>query len=302
MTINLSDLTTERRNERTKHIDQLSSFEILSMINEEDHLIAESVKKEMKAINNVVEVVCERFKKGGKLVYIGAGTSGRIGVLDAAEAPPTFRTDPEMIQALIAGGDQAMFHAIEGAEDSKEQAKQDLERLNLSKDDVIIAIAASGRTPYAKGAVEYGNEINAVTVGLSCNKGSELSALAQLAIEVEVGPEVITGSTRMKAATAQKLVLNMISTSSMILIGKIFENLMVDLKASNHKLQERAKSITSAITGCSEEEVEQTLIKADFEVKPAIVMLKTGVSLVEAKEKLKQHRGFVRKAIESQSK
>ncbi|UCZ52982.1 N-acetylmuramic acid 6-phosphate etherase [Bacillus shivajii] len=299
MDVNLSALTTEQRNEKTKNIDQKSTIDILTLMNEEDQTIAQAVNHELTHIERTVEYVYESLKQGGTLFYIGAGTSGRLGVLDASECPPTFRTSPDTVKAIMAGGEGAMFRAVEGVEDSVEQGAEDLKLVGLTHKDVVIGIAASGRTPYAIGALNYANELGAKTIALTCNKNSELGKVALEAIEVEVGPEVLTGSTRLKAATAHKMILNMISTTSMVKLGKVYENLMVDVNASNLKLKERAKSIVKSVTDVSDEKIATTLKEAENDVKVAIVMLKANVNVHEAKELLIQNEGFVRKAIES---
>lgn len=295
---NLFKLTTEMRNERSMNIDNMSTIEILTTINNEDMTVAHCVQKVLPEVSETVEMVCKAIKQGGRVFYIGAGTSGRIGILDAVECPPTFSTDPSVVQAIMAGGIQAFEQAAEGAEDNRDQAAKDLELRNLSSLDVVIGIAASGRTPYVIGALQYAQRIGAHTVSLSSNKDAEISAYADIRIEVVTGPEVITGSTRMKAATAHKLILNMITTASMIKVGKVYENLMVDLKVSNHKLLERAKNIVCTITGITNQEAETVLKKTNYQVKPAIVMVKTEVSFSEANQLLQQADGFVRRAIE----
>src|SRR5699024_2336386 len=246
--------------------------------------------------------VYEAFKQGGKLFYVGAGTSGRIGILDAVECPPTFSTPPDLVQGMIAGGPGAIENAVEGAEDNPSLGAEDLKARGLAGIDVVIGIAASGRTPYVCGALDYANKVGATTVSLTCNENAIISQYADISIEVLTGPEVLTGSTRMKAATAHKLILNMITTSSMIKIGKVYENLMVDLKVSNEKLKERAKGIVSAITDVSYQEAETVLESTNYEVKPAIVILKSNVTFEEAKEFIRQSEGFVRQAIDMAKK
>ncbi|RIW34231.1 N-acetylmuramic acid 6-phosphate etherase [Bacillus salacetis] len=295
---NISTLTTEKRNINSKNIDSMQTDEILQMINREDMTVAKSVQKVLPEIESTVSAVCNSLKQGGKLFYVGAGTSGRIGILDAVECPPTFSTPPDLIQAVMAGGINAIEKAVEGAEDDEQLAIIDLEEREVTDLDVVVGIAASGRTPYVMGALKYAKSIGATTVSLSSNKNSDISKIADINIEVITGPEVLTGSTRMKAATAHKLILNMITTTSMIKIGKVYENLMVDVKVSNHKLKERAKNIISTITGVHYKVAEEILEKTNYEVKPAIVMIKTGVTLQAAKEYIKQANGFVRKAIQ----
>ncbi|MCI3030036.1 N-acetylmuramic acid 6-phosphate etherase, partial [Desemzia sp. C1] len=255
--MNLDKLTTETRNHQTMNLDELTTSEVVQLMNEEDKKVAYAVEKELPSISKVAEAIIESFKKGGRLIYMGAGTSGRLGVLDAAECVPTFSVDPTMVQGLIAGGMKAMTVAVEGAEDSATLGKEDLQHIELTENDVVLGIAASGRTPYVIGALTYANEIGATTASLSCNKDAEISRYATLPIEVEVGPEILTGSTRLKSGTAQKLVLNMLSTSSMIGIGKVYQNLMVDVKPSNEKLVERSKRIIMQATDCSYEQASQ---------------------------------------------
>ncbi|MDQ0256642.1 N-acetylmuramic acid 6-phosphate etherase [Evansella vedderi] len=298
MELNLSTLITEQRNEATKHIDQMSTGEILSVMNKEDQTVAIAVKRALPQIERSVDIIFETLKNNGRLFYVGAGTSGRLGVLDASECPPTFRTPPEMVQALIAGGEKAIFTAVEGAEDDPVKGATDLKKAGFKQEDVVVGIAASGRTPYVIGALKYARTLGAKTIGLSCNKESELSQVSHEAIEVVVGPEVLTGSTRLKAATAHKMVLNMLTTATMIKFGKVYENLMVDVNASNYKLKERAKRIVTTVTGVTAEEAEKVLYTANHDVKYAIVMIKAGVSLREAKKLLEKHDGFVRQAIE----
>ncbi|XJZ27047.1 N-acetylmuramic acid 6-phosphate etherase [Bacillota bacterium Lsc_1132] len=295
---NLGLLTTESRNERSMMIDTAKPVDILRMMNEEDQKVALAVKEVLPEIEAAVNFVFESLQKGGRLIYMGAGTSGRLGVLDAVECPPTFSTESEMVQGLIAGGEGAFLKAVEGAEDSSELGVEDLKRIGLTKDDTVIGIAASGRTPYVIGALQYARSIGAKTVALSCNKDAAISKEADQSIEVIVGPEVLTGSTRLKAGTAHKMILNMISTSSMILLGKAYENLMVDVRVSNEKLKERAIDIIRKVTDVSYETALEALEKADFQAKTAIVMIKTGKSKEEADKLLIKANGYVRKAIE----
>ncbi len=297
MKINLSSLTTEQLNADTANIDQLSTLEIIQLMNNEDRTVAEAVQTVLPQIATAIEVIYETISKGGRLFYVGAGTSGRIGVLDAAECPPTFCTPPEMIQAIIAGGEKAVFTAVEGAEDGTEEGREDLIQRQVNKDDVVIGIAASGRTPYVMGALNYAKTVGARTIGLSCNAHSEISKVVENSIEVVVGPEVLTGSTRLKAATAQKMVLNMVTTTTMIKLGKVYGNLMVDLHASNMKLVERARNILMNITGSSYEEAAKTLTETNQKVKPAIIMIKAGVPLEKANQFLDETNGFVREAL-----
>lgn len=295
---NLSSLLTEQRNERSMTIDQQSTKQILTILNQEDQTVALAVQEALPEIESATEVVCDALQNGGRLFYIGAGTSGRLGIIDASECPPTFRTDPEMVKGIIAGGKNAVFKAAEGAEDSSEQGAEDLRLEGLTKKDAVIGIAASGRTPYVKGALQFAGHTGAATISLSCNPDSEISAVARIPIEILVGPEVLTGSTRLKAATAQKMVLNMISTAVMIKLGKVYENLMVDLQASNYKLRQRAKRIVAALTDVPEWQIENVLEASSYDVKTAIVMLETETGAEQARGMLKQANGFVRQAIE----
>lgn len=295
---NLEILTTESRNIDSMHIDTASPMEILRMMNEQDQLVALAVNKVLPDIEAAVQYVVASFQKGGRLIYLGAGTSGRLGVLDAVECPPTFSTGHEMVQGLMAGGEGAFLKAVEGAEDDPELGEADLKNLELTENDTVIGIAASGRTPYVIGALRYARSIGAKTVALSCNENAAISKEADQAIEVIVGPEVLTGSTRLKAGTAHKMILNMISTSSMILIGKAYENLMVDVHVSNLKLKERAIGIIRKITGVSYEAALEALEKADLQVKTAIVMIMTNTSKEEAEKRLTEANGYVKKAIQ----
>jgi N-acetylmuramic acid 6-phosphate etherase len=297
MSVDLSNLTTEQRNDDSMQIDQLSTLEVLDLINKEDRTVADAVQHVLPQIGSAVEAIYHSLKNGGRLFYIGAGTSGRLGVIDAAECPPTFSTEPNLVQAVIAGGEKAILMAVEGAEDSMELGASDLLQLNFSREDVVVGIAASGRTPYVIGALEYAKSIGAETISLSCNQNSDISKIANYQIEVIVGPEVLTGSTRMKAATAQKMVLNMISTTVMIKLGKVYENLMVDVKASNQKLIERAKNIVMTVTKADEKMTCAILGKTNYEVKPAIVMIKANVPYEEAIKAIDLADGIVRKAI-----
>ena len=295
---NLQLLTTELRNENSMNIDRMSPGEILRIMNEEDQKVALAVQEVLPDVEAAVQYVLHSFQNGGRLIYMGAGTSGRLGVLDAVECPPTFSTDSKMVQGLIAGGEKAFIKAVEGAEDSPELGEQDLRDIGLTKNDTVIGIAASGRTPYIIGALKYARNIGARTVALSCNKNAAISREADHSIEVITGPEVLTGSTRLKAATAHKMILNMISTSSMILIGKAYENLMVDVHVSNQKLKERAITIIRKITGSSYEKALGALEESDLHVKSAIVMIMANVPKHKAMELLEQADGYVRAAID----
>lgn len=297
MELDLSVLDTEKRNKLTENIDQLSTGEILAIINQEDQLVAQAVKDCLAEIEIATEFIYQSLKTGGRLFYLGAGTSGRLGVLDASECPPTFRTDPDLIRGIMAGGEQAITTAVEGVEDDANAGVIDLKQAQFSKKDVIVGIAASGRTPYVIGALTYAKSLGAKTIALSANADSEIGLIADCKIEVVVGPEVLTGSTRLKAATAHKMVLNMLSTTAMIKLGKVYENLMVDVNASNYKLKKRAKHIVMQVTGASDANAELTLQNADHNVKVAIVMLEGKVTQKEAIRLLDEAGGFVRQAI-----
>lgn len=295
--MNLDKLTTETRNTQTMNLDELSASEVMTLMNQEDQKVAIAVEKELPMITKVVETITESFSKGGRLIYMGAGTSGRLGVLDAAECVPTFSVDPSMVQGLIAGGMKAMTVAVEGAEDSKTLGAEDLEAIQLTDKDVVVGIAASGRTPYVIGGLEYATSVGAKTATISCNKDAKISQFAQMPIEVDAGPEVLTGSTRLKAGTAQKLILNMLSTGAMIGSGKVYQNLMVDVKPSNEKLEERSKRIIMQATDCTYEEASETFEAADHQVKLAIVMILTHSDKETATQKLTEAKGFIRETL-----
>jgi len=301
MVLMLDKLITEVRNRNTTHLDRMSTHDILSTMNQEDQSIPLAVAKELDRIEQVVKMVIRALKSGGRLIYIGAGTSGRLGVLDAVECVPTFSTPPQQVIGLIAGGKKALTEAVEGAEDDEALAARDLAALDLDAKDVVIGIAASGRTPYVIGGLKYARKTGASTAGLSCNPKAQISRYADVAIEVESGPEVLTGSTRLKAGTSQKLVLNMISTASMIGIGKVYENLMVDVQPTNKKLVERSKRIIMEATGTDLITAEQFYLKSKSNVKAAILMILLHCPLDEALKRLKQANGFVRMAVESPS-
>ena len=292
----LENLITEKRNPKTQNLDQMSVSEFLNVMNEEDSKVAGAVKEALPEIEKAVKIIVKNFKNKGRLIYIGAGTSGRLGVLDAVECSPTFGTTDE-VQGFIAGGEKAFVKAVEGAEDSKELAAEELKKLNVGKYDTLVGIAASGRTPYVIGGLEYARKSGADTVAVSCNKNAEISKYADVAVEVDCGPEVLTGSTRLKAGSAQKMILNMISTASMVGIGKVYGNLMVDVRATNEKLVERSKRIVMEATGAAYEEAEKTLSQAEGHVKTAIVMILAGCGYEEAVERLKKSEGFVREAV-----
>lgn len=293
----LRSLTTELRNEKTMNIDSVTTMDIISAINKEDFKVAAAVKEVLPEIETAVEWACESLKKGGRIIYIGAGTSGRLGVLDAVECPPTFSTPPDRVLGIIAGGEKAIVRAVEGAEDKEEFGESDLIDVALTANDTVIGIAASGRTPYVKGALRYARKVGAKAVALSCNNNASITKEADIGIEVVVGPEVLTGSTRMKAATAHKMVLNMISTATMIRLGKVYENLMVDVNVSNQKLKDRAVNIIETVTNADYDQALNTLEKANNQVKPAIVMIKTATDYEKAMELLEKADGDVRKAI-----
>lgn len=299
MAVNLNMLDTEKRNEKSKNIDVLSTMEMLHVINEEDREVAFAVEKALPTVAVLVDEAHSRMMKGGRVIYIGAGTSGRLGVLDASECPPTFGVDATLIQGIIAGGYGALLRAKEGAEDDPVMARNDLKELGLNQNDTVIGLAASGRTPYVIGGLDYAKEIGAYTGAVSCVHNAEISAHAQAKIEAIVGPEVITGSTRMKSGTAQKMILNMISTSLMIQYGKVYKNLMVDVQPTNQKLIERAKQIVSDSSGCGYEQAGNYLEASGKNVKIAICMALTGLSRDECEMILSKNEGNISKAIRS---
>lgn len=294
----ISNLSTEQRNSKSQNIDAESILGILKIINDEDKTVALAVEKEIPFIEKAVEIIVDALKNGGRLLYFGAGTSGRLGVIDAAECPPTFGTPSDLIQGFIAGGKEAMFRAQEGAEDFEENGAEDVLKAKVTNKDVVCGIAASRRTPYVIGAVKKAKELGAKTLYVTCNPRSTFDIKeVDIAICPDVGPEVIMGSTRMKSGTAQKLVLNMLTTASMIRLGKVYENMMIDLQMTNKKLVERSKRIVMTVTGISYEEAELYLKKANGHVKTALVMILAKVNADEAKERLKKSDGFVRQAI-----
>jgi N-acetylmuramic acid 6-phosphate etherase len=295
----LDNLTTEAYRDELAEIDRLPTLEIARLMNKEDTGVPAAVARELPRIARAIDAVSERMARGGRLVYAGAGTAGRLGVLDASECPPTFNTAPGQVVGLIAGGPPAMVTSVEGAEDSAELAAADLDALEVGPDDTVVGISASGRTPYAVGAVEHARTLGALTVGLSCNAGSALAAAADHGIEVVVGPELVAGSTRLKAGTAQKLVLNMISTITMIRLGKTYGNLMVDVRASNEKLRARSRRIVALATGASAPEIEAALTATDGEVKPAILVLLAAVDAPTATTLLTEAKGHLRRALET---
>ncbi len=297
----LSHLVSEGRNPDTMDIDLLPSLDIVQRINQQDKLVPLAVEKVLPEIAEAVDKITEALKVGGRLFYIGAGTSGRLGVLDASECPPTFGTDPEMVVGIIAGGKEAMFRAKEGAEDDPTLGEQDLKENTLTQRDVVVGIAASGRTPYVIGGLEYANELGATTVALSCNPDSPIADIADIAISPVVGPEALTGSTRLKSGTAQKLVLNMLTTASMIRLGKSYQNLMVDVKATNAKLVARAARIVMQATDCTNQEAKTALKETDYDAKLAILMILTGLDRESATEQLNAKQGYLRKVVIAQT-
>lgn len=297
MKIDLSKMVTESRNAASQHIDTLSTIEMLKVINNEDKKVALAVEQVLPEIARAVDAIAEAFRNGGRLIYSGAGTSGRLGILDASECPPTYGTRPEQVVGLIAGGHQAIFKAVENAEDKRELGAADLKALGFNQHDVLVGIAASGRTPYVLGAMEYAKSVGATVACISCNPQSAMTGLADISITPVVGPEVVTGSSRMKAGTAQKLVLNMLTTGAMIRTGKVYGNLMVDVEATNAKLVERQKNIVVEATECSREQAETALAACGGHCKTAIVMILTGLEADEAKLLLDKKQGFIRQVI-----
>lgn len=295
--VKIDHLGTERRNEATFGLDTMSVPQAAKLMNAEDHLVADAVEKQLPEIEKVIEATIASLKAGGRLIYLGAGTSGRLGVLDAAECVPTFGVSPDLVVGLIAGGMKAMTVAVEGAEDNAALGRQDLVDLDLKPVDMVVGIAASGRTPYVIGALDYAREVGATTAAVSCNLHAEISKHADIAVEVDNGPEFLTGSTRLKSGTAQKLILNMISTISMIGIGKVYNNLMVDVKPTNEKLVARAKRIIEEATGCPADEAALAFEESGRDVKVAITMVLTGEDAEGAKVRLAKANGFVREAI-----
>ena len=296
----LDQLVSEARNPATLQIDLMSPAEILGVINTEDSRVAEAVKHELPQIALAVDRIVAAFQAGARLIYMGAGTSGRLGVLDASECPPTFGVPEGMVVGLIAGGDRALRYPIEGAEDDRNGGRRDLENIGLTAKDVVVGIAVSGRTPYVIGALEFAKSIGATTVALSCNPRSTIAQLADIAISPVVGPEALTGSTRLKSGTAQKMVLNMLTTASMIRIGKTYQNLMVDVTASNEKLLARAVRIVTQATDCTPQQAEAALALTGNDVKLAILVQLTGLDVSAARATLQSAGGFLRHAIEKQ--
>jgi N-acetylmuramic acid 6-phosphate etherase len=293
----LEHLTTEARNPASEDLDGLTALEIVQLINSEDAKVANAVAEQADAIAKAIDVIADRLDRGGRLIYIGAGTSGRLGVLDAVECPPTFNTNPSQVVGLIAGGYTALTSAVEGAEDRPDLAVEDLKNAKLTDGDVLVGIATSGRTPYVMGSLEYARSIGAFTIGLSCNRDAKIATCCDISIAPVVGPEVVSGSTRMKAGTATKMVLNMLSTGAMIRLGKTYGNLMVDLRASNTKLADRARRIVRALTNVSENEAELLLNECGGEVKTAIVSFHRGVDSGDARRILAASHGHLRNAL-----
>ncbi|MFI3546207.1 N-acetylmuramic acid 6-phosphate etherase [Mammaliicoccus sciuri] len=292
--MDISRLTTESRNEHSSKLDTLTPEQFVDVMNNEDQKVAQFIKEENHAIAQLIRQVIKGLNNGGRLIYMGAGTSGRLGVLDAAECVPTFGVTPDVVVGLIAGGPSAMTVAVEGAEDDESLGEQDLRDLNINEHDTVIGIAASGRTPYVIGGLRYAQSINVPTGCVTCNKASEVGKHADYPVQVDVGPEVLTGSTRLKAGTAQKLILNMISTGAMVGIGKVYENLMIDVKPTNKKLKQRAVNMIQEVLQTTDEDSEKLFKQSDEQVKVAIVMGMHDISKEEALERLKQAKGFVR--------
>ena len=291
----MSDIITEFRNENTKDIDILPTSEIVRKMNEEDKLVALAVEEECDNIASGIDLIAKQFLKGGRLIYFGAGTSGRLGILDASECPPTFSVPHDMVQGFICGGDEAIRHSIEGAEDNFDLGYEDAKV--LKEDDVAVVISASGNPKYLMGVLKRAEEVNCKTIGVTCNPNGRIAEEAGLVICAEVGPEVIAGSSRLKAGTAQKMILNMLSTGAMIKIGKTYENFMIDLQPVNEKLKDRAIRIVAQIADVTHSEALQALLKCSWEIKTAIVTLKLKLSVEEAREELKKHRGVLRKLL-----
>ncbi|HCV66418.1 MULTISPECIES: N-acetylmuramic acid 6-phosphate etherase [Serratia] len=295
--MNLGALVSETRNPATMGLDEMSTLEMVSCFNREDRKVPEAIEKVLPAIAQAVDLAAAALRAGGRLIYLGAGTSGRLGVLDASECPPTFGVPHGMVIGLIAGGPGALLKAVEGAEDDAALGEADLVALDLTATDMVVGLAASGRTPYVIGALRYARQLGCATAAISCNPDSPIAHEAQVAISPVVGPEALTGSTRLKSGTAQKLVLNMLSTGAMVKLGKVYENLMVDVKATNVKLVDRACRIVVEATGAERSQAEAALTQTGFEVKPAILMILAGIDAEEAQQRLQQHDGYLRAAL-----
>lgn len=297
--MNLGALVSETRNPQTMDLDALSTLDLVTRFNEQDALVAQAVKATLPQVARAVDAAATALKAGGRIIYMGAGTSGRLGVLDASECPPTFGVPHGLVVGLIAGGPGALLKAVEGAEDNAQLGEDDLVALSLTPHDLVVGLAASGRTPYVIGGLKYARRTGCTTVAISCNPDSPIAHEAEIAISPVVGPEALTGSTRLKSGTAQKLVLNMISTGAMVKFGKVYQNLMVDMKASNIKLVDRACRMVMEATGAPRDEAEAVLRQTDFEVKPAILMILTGLDAQAARARLSAHHGFLRAALDN---
>lgn len=297
MSVDLTKLVTETRNPRSMNLDEMSALQIVTLMNDEDNNVISGVRQVLPQIAKCIDWCAESFNKGGRIFYVGAGTSGRMGLMDAVECPPTFGLDYDRVVGLLAGGPNAFIKAAEGTEDRTELGASDLVDQKLTADDVVIGLAASGRTPYVIGALEYANKLGCHTVAVATNKNSKIGSIAQLAIEAECGPEVLTGSTRLKSGTAQKMILNMISTGTMVSVGKVYENLMVDVKQTNEKLIARAQNIIMQATGCDRDKAEQARITCDGHVKTAVVMILANCDRSQAEQRLNKANGHVRAAL-----
>ncbi len=297
--MNLGALVSETRNPQTMDLDALTTIELVNRFNQQDTLVAEAVKATLPEVAKAVDAAATALKGGGRIIYMGAGTSGRLGVLDASECPPTFGVPHGLVVGLIAGGPGALLKAVEGAEDNAQLGEDDLKALSLKAEDLVVGLAASGRTPYVIGGLKYARSVGCATVAVSCNPDSPIAQEADIAISPVVGPEALTGSTRLKSGTAQKLVLNMISTGAMVKFGKVYQNLMVDMKATNIKLVDRACRMLIEATGVTRDIAESVLKQTDFDVKPAILMVLTGLDAPAARAKLAVHQGFLRAALEN---
>lgn len=295
--VDLRKIATEQRNPRTTHIDELSTLEMVKLINSEDHKVAQAVEAVCPQIAKAVDVIAEKLREGGRLIYVGCGTSGRLGILDAVECPPTYSTEPEMVQGLIAGGMPAIYKAVEGAEDDRELGAEDLKGIRFSEKDVLVGIAASGRTPYVLGAMEYAHSLGSAVISVTCCPGSEVDTRADIGISPMPGPEVITGSTRLKSGTAQKMVLNMLSTATMIKLGKVYGNLMVDVRASNEKLVERCVRIVRTATGADSVAARNALEQCGYSAKTAILMILCKIDAPTAEARLEKTHGRIAEAL-----
>jgi N-acetylmuramic acid 6-phosphate etherase len=292
---------TEQRNKASKNLDHMSSREIIRLMSREDQKVSGAVARELPAITHAVDGIVARMQAGGRLIYVGAGTSGRLGVLDASECPPTFGTSPRLVRALIAGGHKAITHPVEGAEDNETNARRELKKLHITRNDSVVGIAASGTTPYVLGAIAYAKRHGALTIAVAANRKSPLAKAARIAITPDVGPEVLTGSTRLKAGTAQKMVLNMLSTATMVRLGHAYENLMIDLTKTNRKLRDRARRILLEATGKNVSEVEHALRQSKHNLRVALVMLKRRISAERARKSLEAADGDLRRALDKSS-